>query len=45
VSFAMIGMPADDLLGVRRGGSPTVGALERAAEPVPDGLSRPRAGQ
>ena len=43
-SFAMIGMPVDDLLGVPRGSSPTVGALERAAEAVPDGLSRPRTG-
>ena len=41
VSRATIGMPADDLLGVRRGSPPTVGALERAAEPVLDGLSGP----
>ena len=45
VSFAIIDMPADDLLGVRRGSPATVGALERAAEPVPDGFSGPRAGQ
>jgi nitrous oxidase accessory protein NosD len=45
VPRAEVGMPSDDLLGVRRGTPPTVGALERAADPIPDGSSRPRAGQ